>query len=75
MVTDWLTDTPPVKCALLQERVTDLHAALTESVNAAQGQIDDLDRDDAAGQRQAQRPLIALQAAQDALAAARLQLA
>ncbi|MDJ0390261.1 hypothetical protein QMO56_19290 [Roseomonas sp. E05] len=75
MVTDWLTDTPPAERALLHERVTDLHAALTEGVDAAQEQIDDLDRNDAAGQRQAQRSLAALQAARDALAAARLQLA
>ncbi|MXP66085.1 hypothetical protein E0493_22325 [Roseomonas sp. M0104] len=75
MVTDWLMDTPPAEHALIHECIADLHAALAEGVEAAQEQIDDLDRSDAAGQRQAQQSLAALQAARDALAAARLQLA
>ncbi|HWX47004.1 MAG TPA: hypothetical protein VNZ61_02985 [Roseomonas sp.] len=75
MVADWLTDTPPAERELIHDCVTGLHAALAEGVDAAQAQIEDLDRNDAAGQRQAQRSLAALQAARDALAAARLQLA
>ncbi|WP_419897034.1 hypothetical protein [Roseomonas sp. USHLN139] len=70
MVRQWLDGAGEGERIALRERISDMHAELAAGVEAAQEQVDDLERDDLAGRRHATSAMLALQAARDALAAA-----
>ncbi|ONG53808.1 hypothetical protein BKE38_11365 [Pseudoroseomonas deserti] len=58
----------------LREQLSDMQAELSAGVEAAQEQVDDLEREDLAGRRHATSAMLALQAARDAMAAAQVGL-
>jgi hypothetical protein len=66
----WLEGADDAMRQDIRERLGEMHDELAAGVDAAQDQVEDLDRSDAAGLKQAGRSLAALEAARDALAAA-----